>query len=67
MQPEDWEAAQGSASSPAGGAAPRHIVQAACPHDCPDTCAMQVTVETRGTRRVAVRIAGDPHHPPVGG
>ncbi|MCA1593085.1 MAG: molybdopterin oxidoreductase family protein [Acidobacteria bacterium] len=35
------------------------IVRAACPHDCPDTCAMLVTVE--GTR--AVRVAGDPDHP----
>src|SRR5947207_1504107 len=25
--------------------APRHVVHAACPHDCPDTCAMLVTVE----------------------
>ena len=23
----------------------RTIVRAACPHDCPDTCAMLVTVE----------------------
>src|SRR5919202_1872454 len=34
-------------------------VHAACPHDCPDTCAMLVTVE--GGR--AVRVAGDPAHP----
>lgn len=45
----------------------RHIVQAACPHDCPDTCAMHVTVEQQGGRRVAVRISGDPHHPPTRG
>ncbi|HEX8922324.1 MAG TPA: molybdopterin oxidoreductase family protein [Pyrinomonadaceae bacterium] len=36
------------------------IVRAACPHDCPDTCAMLVTVED-GQR--AVRVAGDPTHP----
>jgi anaerobic selenocysteine-containing dehydrogenase len=35
------------------------IVRAACPHDCPDTCAMLVTVE--GGR--ALRVAGDPLHP----
>src|SRR5205085_21691 len=35
------------------------IVHGACPHDCPDTCAMLVTVE--GGR--AVRVAGDPNHP----
>ena len=35
------------------------IVRAACPHDCPDTCAMLVTVE--GGR--AVSVAGDPAHP----
>ena len=42
--------------------APR-TVQAACPHDCPDTCAMQVTVQDG---RV-VRIQGDPEHPPTHG
>jgi anaerobic selenocysteine-containing dehydrogenase len=35
------------------------IVRGACPHDCPDTCAMLVTVE----QGRAVRVAGDPDHP----
>ncbi|MEJ7713238.1 MAG: molybdopterin-dependent oxidoreductase [Pyrinomonadaceae bacterium] len=35
------------------------IVKAACPHDCPDTCAMLVTVEDGR----AVRVEGDPAHP----
>src|ERR1700710_45850 len=35
------------------------IVRAACPHDCPDTCAMQVRV--RDGRALEVR--GDPAHP----
>jgi Anaerobic dehydrogenases, typically selenocysteine-containing len=35
------------------------IVRGACPHDCPDTCAMLVTV--RDGR--AIRVAGDPDHP----
>ncbi|MDQ3819391.1 MAG: molybdopterin oxidoreductase family protein [Acidobacteriota bacterium] len=35
------------------------VVHAACPHDCPDTCAMLVTVEDGK----AVRVAGDPNHP----
>lgn len=35
------------------------IVRGACPHDCPDTCAMLVTVENGR----AVRVAGDPDHP----
>jgi anaerobic selenocysteine-containing dehydrogenase len=38
-------------------------VHAACPHDCPDTCAMQVTVQDG---RV-VKIVGDPEHPPTHG
>jgi anaerobic selenocysteine-containing dehydrogenase len=38
-------------------------VHAACPHDCPDTCAIRVTVE--GDR--IVRIQGDPDHPPTHG
>ena len=39
------------------------IVRAACPHDCPDTCAMQVTVEDD---RVT-RVEGNPEHPPTAG
>jgi anaerobic selenocysteine-containing dehydrogenase len=35
------------------------VVRAACPHDCPDTCAMLVTVEDGR----AVKVAGDPQHP----
>src|SRR5688572_13718517 len=35
------------------------IVKAACPHDCPDTCAMLVTVEDG----IAVKVSGDPEHP----
>ncbi|HEX5092915.1 MAG TPA: molybdopterin oxidoreductase family protein [Burkholderiales bacterium] len=37
----------------------RMLVRAACPHDCPDTCGMLVTVEDG----VAVRIQGDPEMP----
>jgi anaerobic selenocysteine-containing dehydrogenase len=35
------------------------VVRGACPHDCPDTCAMLVTVESGR----AVRVVGDPEHP----
>jgi anaerobic selenocysteine-containing dehydrogenase len=35
------------------------IVRAVCPHDCPDTCAMLVTVDDDGR---AVRMAGDKDH-----
>jgi anaerobic selenocysteine-containing dehydrogenase len=38
-------------------------VHAVCPHDCPDTCALRVTVE--GDR--VVRIQGDPDHAPTAG
>jgi anaerobic selenocysteine-containing dehydrogenase len=48
-------------------AAQRSVVRAACPHDCPDTCAMLVTTEVRGGKRVAVDIAGDPTHPTTAG
>lgn len=43
---------------------PTRIVRAACPHDCPDTCAMLVTVE-RGDDGIerATRVVGDPEHP----
>jgi anaerobic selenocysteine-containing dehydrogenase len=35
------------------------VVRAVCPHDCPDTCSMLVTVENGR----AIRMAGDPEHP----
>ena len=38
-------------------------VRGACPHDCPDTCALRVTVEDG---RV-VKVQGDPEHPPTHG
>ena len=38
-------------------------IRAACPHDCPDTCAMRVTV----TDGVAVKVQGDPDHPSTHG
>jgi anaerobic selenocysteine-containing dehydrogenase len=37
----------------------RTIVRGACPHDCPDTCAMLVTVEDGR----AISVRGDPEHP----
>jgi len=37
----------------------RRIVRAACPHDCPDTCALEVTVEDG----VAVKVEGAKGHP----
>ena len=43
--------------------APRRVVRAACPHDCPDTCAMLVTVENGR----AIEIRGAPDHPPTAG
>ena len=35
------------------------VIRAVCPHDCPDTCSMLVTVENGR----AVRIAGEREHP----
>jgi anaerobic selenocysteine-containing dehydrogenase len=67
MGPGEREALIGSGGAGDQRDVVREIVQAACPHDCPDTCAMQVTVEHHGKRRIAVKIAGDPHHPPTGG
>ncbi|HYX64252.1 MAG TPA: molybdopterin-dependent oxidoreductase, partial [Burkholderiales bacterium] len=37
----------------------KQVARTACPHDCPDTCAMLVTVEDG----VATRIQGDPTMP----
>ena len=36
------------------------VIRAVCPHDCPDTCLMLVTVDDGGR---ATRIDGDPDHP----
>ena len=38
-------------------------VRGACPHDCPDTCALLTTVEGG----VAVKVHGNPAHPQTGG
>lgn len=43
------------------------VVRGACPHDCPDTCALLTTVEERDGKPVAIRIAGDPEHPATRG
>jgi len=40
-----------------------HTVRGACPHDCPDTCALLTTVENG----VAVRVQGNPGHRPTDG
>ncbi|ODU95834.1 MAG: molybdopterin oxidoreductase [Rubrivivax sp. SCN 70-15] len=40
-----------------------HTVRGACPHDCPDTCALLVTVEAGR----ATRVQGDPEHPTTHG
>ena len=39
------------------------VIHAACPHDCPDTCAMLIEVEEGR----ATRVSGDPTHPPTQG
>ncbi|MBN3854743.1 molybdopterin oxidoreductase family protein [Paraburkholderia sp. Ac-20340] len=39
------------------------FARAVCPHDCPDTCAMRVTVENGR----AIKVSGDPEHPPTQG
>ncbi|MBO7801058.1 molybdopterin-containing oxidoreductase family protein [Burkholderia pseudomallei] len=42
---------------------PAQFARAVCPHDCPDTCAIRVTVENGR----AIKVAGDPDHPPTQG
>ena len=49
--------------APDDAAGVRRIVRGACPHDCPDTCAMLVTVE----HGRAVSVRGAPDHPPTQG
>jgi anaerobic selenocysteine-containing dehydrogenase len=40
-----------------------HIVKGACPHDCPDTCALEVHVKDG----IAVKVAGAAKHGPTAG
>ena len=42
---------------------PVKLTRGACPHDCPDTCALQISSQAG---RV-IRVAGDPEHPPTHG
>ena len=42
----------------------QRVVNGACPHDCPDTCAMKITVDAGGR---AVSVKGDPEHPITAG
>jgi anaerobic selenocysteine-containing dehydrogenase len=51
------------AAADAASASIPTLVQAVCPHDCPDTCALHVTVQDG----VALKVQGDPEHPPTGG
>ena len=50
-------------STPSSTAAGRHRVRGACPHDCPDTCALEVSV---CDGRV-VKVAGAADHAPTAG
>ncbi len=52
-----------SALVPAAALGATHTVRGACPHDCPDTCALLTTVENG----VAVRVQGNPAHAQTGG
>jgi anaerobic selenocysteine-containing dehydrogenase len=40
-----------------------HVVRGACPHDCPDTCALLTTVQEGR----AIRVQGNPDHAHTGG
>ncbi|MEO8134959.1 MAG: molybdopterin oxidoreductase family protein [Betaproteobacteria bacterium] len=42
---------------------PRRIVRGACPHDCPDTCALETTVENG----IAIKVHGAAAHAPTAG
>ena len=44
-------------------AEPQTPVRGACPHDCPDTCALLTTVENG----IATKVQGNPAHPQTGG
>ena len=47
----------------AAPSSPVTIVKGACPHDCPDTCALEVHVQDG----VALKVSGAAAHPPTAG
>jgi len=53
----------GRARSDLGANMNTTTIRAACPHDCPDTCAILVTVQDGR----AIKMQGDPDHPPTHG
>ncbi len=54
--------AQPDIRSAATASTPRTVL-GACPHDCPDTCALVTTVDNG----VAIKVQGNPAHPATGG
>ncbi|HEY2865081.1 MAG TPA: molybdopterin oxidoreductase family protein [Casimicrobiaceae bacterium] len=48
---------------PSGNSAAHTVVRGACPHDCPDTCALHITVADGR----AIKVEGDPDHPTTRG
>ena len=52
-----------SSTLPPAGEPTDTVVRGACPHDCPDTCALRVTVR----EGVVIKVQGDPDHPPTHG
>ncbi len=47
--------------------APERVVRGACPHDCPDTCALLTTTATTAKGVMAIKVQGNPDHPQTGG
>src|ERR1700693_1851892 len=58
-----WTVSPMPLDQPVSFASGRTLVRGACPHDCPDTCALHVTVENGR----AIKVEGDPEHPPTNG
>jgi anaerobic selenocysteine-containing dehydrogenase len=50
-------------TAPVAAAHPELQVRGACPHDCPDTCAMLTTV----VNGIAIKVQGNPAHPHTDG
>src|SRR5580658_9328930 len=55
-----YNESMGSATTTVAASQPFRIVHTVCSHDCPDSCAVLVTVGAEGR---AVKVAGDPSHP----
>ena len=56
-----------STAVPHGAVLSGSVVRGACPHDCPDTCALLTTTAQTAQGVIAIKVQGNPDHPQTSG